>query len=118
VGVLSTQSHPLLPYFLERLEKAGSVQPVLVLDAKDFTAKDQTIFDDRTERVFPRRPLEPFLERHPWTIVPSHNAPECLEFCRASGVGIAINAGTPRRLGSELLGSLAGGVLRVGDLSR
>jgi hypothetical protein len=113
VGVLSTPSHPLLPYFLEGLEKAGTVQPVLMLDAKNFTAKDQAIFDDRTGGAFPRRPLEPFLERHPWTMVPSHNAPECLEFCRASGVGVAINAGTPRRVGPELLGGLPGGIVNV-----
>lgn len=103
VGFLTTRSHPLLPYLLDRFRAdAPEIQPVLLLDEKDFSEKDQRIFEQRTQGAFPSRGTS-FVEEHAHEVVPNHNAEECQRAIRAHGIDLLINAGTPRLVGRDLL---------------
>lgn len=113
IGVLSTRSHPLLPYFLERLAAVPDLEPVVLLDDRDFSAKDAGLFAERTAGAFPPRDPASLLARLAGRTVASHNAPECVAVVRAGGLEVLVNAGTPRRLGPELLAAPAIGVLNV-----
>jgi folate-dependent phosphoribosylglycinamide formyltransferase PurN len=113
VGILTTKAHPLLPYLLERLDTSPLIEPVLAFDEKGFSDKDEAIFRERTAGAFPRKPLNPFLDRHEWLAVPDHNGPECVEHMRGRNVALLFNGGTPRRLTSPLLDVAPFGVLNV-----
>jgi hypothetical protein len=108
VGLLTSRGHPLLPYFLDHVEAFACVEPVLIFDAKDFSAKDAGIFQERTAGAFPPRDLGPYLERYPWIDVPNHNGPECCAYVRDNGVCLLVNAGTPRIIKPALLEAAVG----------
>ena len=113
VGLLSTRSHPTLPYLLDRLAAASGIEPVLILDEKDFSAKDAAIFAERTGGAFPRRAPEASVPRFRTASVGSHNGDDCLAFVRESKLALLVNAGTPRRIGRALIDATPAGVLNV-----
>jgi folate-dependent phosphoribosylglycinamide formyltransferase PurN len=113
IGILSVRTHPLLPYFLERLAAAPELEPVVILDEREFSAKDTAIFADRTAGALAARDVGPYLARVDWKTVPSHNAPECAALVRDEAIEVVINAGTPRLLGPELLAAPTRGILNV-----
>ncbi|MDA0746025.1 MAG: formyltransferase family protein [bacterium] len=113
VGLLTSRNHPLLPYFLDGLNLLSEVEPVLIFDEKDFSEKDIRIFFDRTQGVFPSRDLKPFLDRYRWTTVPNHNGRACCSFVRENGIGLLVNAGTPRIIKPDLLEAASIGVLNA-----
>ena len=112
LGVLSTLHHPLLPYFLDALAPLeATVEPVVLLDRRDFAPKDLKIFEARTQGAFPAREPAEWLKRYRHDTVDDHNA--CGPWMRAQGIRLLANAGTPRRLSAELLRAAAIGVLNV-----
>ena len=113
VGLLTTRSHPLLPYFLDRLESQQGIDPVLIFDQKDFSTKDKQIFEERTRSGFPPRSVAPWLTRYRWTTVQNHNGQECQTFVKAHNIRLLVNAGTPRIIKRELIESVSIGVLNV-----
>ena len=66
LGILTSRSHPTLPYLLDELATVPGLRLTLLFDAKDFSDKDRAIFADRTQGAFPPRdtvPLKPILWR-------------------------------------------------------
>lgn len=113
VGLLVCRNHPLLPYFLDRMENRPGVEPILIFDEKAFSSKDRRIFEERTAGAFPDRETSPFLKRYRWISVPDHNGEECRGFVRENRIGLLVNAGTPRRIRQELLEAAPIGILNV-----
>ncbi len=110
VGLLTTRSHPLLPYLLDELDAIGGIEPLLLLDSRDFGRRDAERFEERTGGAFPARSLPATI----WAAeVDDHNGSACLDLVRACGLELLINAGTPRRIGRELLAAPSTGVLNV-----
>lgn len=113
VGLLTSRNHPLLPYFLDIMETIPDVEPVLIFDEKDFSAKDKRIFAERTEGAFPDRDIAPFLSRYRWATVPDHNGQECQIFVKRHALGLLMNAGTPRIIKPGLIETAAIGILNA-----
>lgn len=113
VGFLTSRNHPLWPYVLRRVEELTDVEPVLIFDAKPFSEKDAAIFRERTQGAFPPLEAASALARLSWVNVPDHNSPACVEFIRTRGIGLLVNAGTPRIIASELLAAASIGILNV-----
>lgn len=113
VGLLTTRHHPTLPYLLDRFETAPEIEPVLMFDAKDFSASDAAMFQDRTSGALPLRAPDTFETRYRTTTVPGHNHDDALAFVRETGLALLVNAGTPRRIGRPLIDSIPAGVLNV-----
>lgn len=110
VGFLTTRHHPLLPYLLDEVAAVGGIEPLLLLDSRDFGRRDAERFEERTGGAFAARPLPQSLFT---AEVGDHNSGRCIDLVRTCGLGLLVNAGTPRRVGSELLAAPAAGVLNV-----
>lgn len=110
VGFLTTRQHPLLSYLLEQVALVGDIEPVLLLDARDFSGRDARLFEDRTGGAFPVRGIRSDLKA---IDVSDHNGPVCLRAVRTHQLDLLINAGTPRRIGPALLAAPRIGVLNV-----
>jgi folate-dependent phosphoribosylglycinamide formyltransferase PurN len=110
VGFLATRHHPLLPYLLEQVAVVGGIEPVLLLDARDFGARDAALFEARTAGAFAPRALESDLIA---LDVSDHNGAACQRAVRTHELDLLVNAGTPRRIGAELLATPKIGVLNV-----
>ena len=110
VGFLTTRHHPLLPYLLEQVAAAGGIEPVLLLDARDFGARDSALFEARTGGAFAPRVFDPALVV---VDVSDHNGAACQRAVRTHELDLLVNAGTPRRIKAELLAAPKIGVLNV-----
>jgi folate-dependent phosphoribosylglycinamide formyltransferase PurN len=110
VGFLTTRHHPLLPYLLEEVASVGGIEPMLLFDAKDFGRRDAALFEERTGGAFPARPVSP---AHWAAEVTDHNSLNCIDLIRTCSLGLAVNAGTPRLIGVDLLAAPTQGVLNV-----
>lgn len=113
LGVLTTRSHPTLPYLLDELATVAALKVTLLFDAKDFSDKDRVIFTERTGGTFPARDTAALFARHACADVPNHNDPLCLNAVSEQGIDLLLNGGTPRRVGSELLLAAPQGVVNV-----
>lgn len=113
LGILTSRSHPTLPYLLDELAAVPGLQLTLLFDAKDFSDKDRAIFADRTQGAFPPRDTAPLFARCACVDVPNHNDPQCLDLVRTRQIDLLLNGGTPRRVGPELLRAAARGVLNA-----
>ena len=113
IGLLTTRSNPLIPYFLEKFEDLSDFEPVLIFDKKGFSENDSEIFRSRTQGRFPEQPIDRYLRKYHWCTVPNHNGKICRTQIRELELGLLVNAGTPRILKSDLLDNLSIGVLNV-----
>ena len=113
VGLLTSQGHPLLPYLLDAITEDGVIEPELIFDEKDFSARDQLIFTQRTEGAFPRRDIKQYLDVFPSVSVPNHNGPQSIAHVTHRKLDLLLNAGTPRLLSEALLRSASIGVVNV-----
>jgi len=116
VGVLSTITAPLLPLLLKELYEKGVDDLVVLFDSRALGAKDLGIFQQRTRGAFDDLgvTLYDFAGRGlPFHFVRSHNGEDGIALARALDCALLINGGTPRKLGSEILGVPRQGVLNV-----
>ncbi len=114
IGLLSTFSAPLLPMWLDACLRHGVTDICVILDSKDFTAKDMNIWHARVGNRFDQAPqLHEVTAGIPIYLVGSHNAPATAELVQSLGLECLANAGTPRKLGSAMLNAARFGVVNV-----
>lgn len=113
VGLLTCRKHPLLPWFLDLMERMPCIEPVLLFDEKALSAKEMNIFGDRTEGAFPCRDIDPYCNRYRWATFTNHNGPECQAFVNEHNLGLLVNAGTPRMIKPDLIKAASIGILSV-----
>ncbi|MBI4327446.1 MAG: hypothetical protein HY674_19605 [Chloroflexi bacterium] len=113
IGILTTRSHPLLPFLLDQMAALTQVRPVLMFDRKDFTAKDRRIFQERTSGAFAVRDMSAIFHQYETVEVKDHNVADCLEYLHSRPLRLLLNGGTPRRLAWPLLQATPHGVINV-----
>jgi methionyl-tRNA formyltransferase len=116
VGVLSTLTAPLLPRQLAALYDAGIDELFVICDSKGFSERDRRIWQERTGGTFDASDsrLSDFARQQlPFFFVENHNDSNCLQLIKSLRLTVAINAGTPRRLSSEVLSATERGVINV-----
>lgn len=113
IGILTTRSHPLLPFLLDQMAALTQVRPILMFDRKDFTEKDRRIFQERTNGAFAARDTSALFRGHETVVVGDHNGADCLAYLRVRPLRLLLNGGTPRRLALPLLQATPQGVINV-----
>jgi methionyl-tRNA formyltransferase len=117
-GFLSTVDAPLLPYFLWHALTQNVDDIVVICDEKTVSDKDKKIWQERTGGRFCLEngcevTLYSFKKNIPFYFVSSHNDAHTLDLMQALGVDCLLNAGTPRRLSSEIIAATPVGVVNI-----
>ena len=109
-AVLAGANDPLTGYYLRAMSERGLRASAVIVDEKTTTAKDLTIFEERTKG---RLPLIPYSteSKTPFHFVADHNSSDALELVRELGVSFLVSAGTPRILKPSMLAITTLGVL-------
>ena len=119
IGLLSTLNHPMLPHYLLALHKEGFSEIRIICDLKALSEKDLSIINERTLGRFKTIENEDAfihsasMNRPAFYFVKNHNAQECIKLIKHLQLDCLVNAGTPRKLGHELLASTAVGVINI-----
>ena len=121
-GFLTDVDNPLLPYFLYEARRAGVTNIFVICDSLRTKQKDIAIWEHRTNGQFcaldgtkiSMAEIDVrFGCRTPYFMVESHNSSNFLLLCKELGLTCLFNAGTPRKLNSEVLSATPIGVLNV-----
>ncbi len=119
VGVLSTVDQPLLPFYLASILSQKIENIVVICDSKNTSDKDKKIWQERTGGYFERvdgggatiyqldGPQIPFY------FVDNHNGDRTLRLINDLSVDVLLNAGTPRKIKSDILRSIEHGCVNV-----
>lgn len=115
-GFLSTVDAPLLPHFIDAAKRNGVNDIVVLCDSKIMTEKDRNLWFDRTAGVFDeyeRSIYDCAGHKIPFYFVGNHNDADCLSIIRELNISCLLNAGTPRKLSSQLINSVPNGILNI-----
>lgn len=119
IGLLSSVTSPLLAPTISAMHRAGLFDLVLILDEKRDSEKDLLIWQERTGGYFEKQPditpsLYAFTQHMPPSyFVANHNSAVSLELIRSLDIGVLVNAGTPRKLKSDILHAVPHGAINV-----
>ena len=116
LGILSTETHPLIKYYLSKFLDRKIKNFILILDKKKTSIKDKNIFNHRTKNYFKNNQnLLKILKKKKikYYLVSSHNSKSCLKLIRSKNIDILANCGTPRKIQKKIIDSLKYGVLNV-----
>ena len=112
VSLLSTLNAPFLGHMIRAFSASGIPIDSVILDSKLESTKDLAIHEERTRGRFPQVPLHEFEAQYiPIFSVAHHSSDVTAELVRKRQIDLLINAGTPRILRSNVLGSPRIGVL-------
>jgi len=112
IAVLGTWDGILVGRFVSALVNAGVAIDCILLDAKETNPRDLSLHEERTRGRLPPVPLHAFAAaRIPLFAMPSHNDTVAADLVRERGVGVLVNAGTPRILKPAMLDAPSIGVL-------
>lgn len=113
-GLLSTIDAPLLGYQLRALIDRKMYPDAIFLDSKTISEKDIGLHEERTRDQMPAIPLHAFEDIGPACyFVENHNSSVSAKLIQRLELDFLINAGTPRKLGMEVLNSTPMGVLNA-----
>lgn len=116
-ALLSTIDSPLLRYFLDSISENGINDVCIIFDKKQVSDKNRNIFFERTNGElgsFGTHNLYNTGDKPiPSYFVDSHNDHRCVSLIKDLGIDCLANAGTPRKLSTELLGASPLGVVNV-----
>jgi methionyl-tRNA formyltransferase len=119
VGVLSTVDQPLLPFYLASILSQKIENIVVICDSKTITEKDKKIWQERTGGSFERvnggnATIYQMEEaRIPFYFVNNHNDDKTRRLINSLSVNVLLNAGTPRKLKSNIFDNVAHGCINV-----
>lgn len=112
VGLLGTRGAPFLVPLAERILGLGVEIDAILLDSKEPSEHEMAVHEERTGGAFPPRPLAELEEALvPCFFVKSHSSSVAARLVRERGIGLLVNAGTPRILREEILAAPSVGVL-------
>ena len=118
-GFLSTIDSPLLPFFLSAVLSNGINNICVIYDSKKNSEKDKKIWLDRTGGTFENvnngnaNVYELAKKQIPFYYVENHNDQNTLDLINNKNIGCLFNAGTPRKLSTNLISSVKHGVINV-----
>ena len=119
VGVLSTVDQPLLPFYLASILSQKIENIVVICDSKTITEKDKKIWEERTGGTFERVNVGNATiyqmedARIPFYFVNNHNDDKTRRLIKSLSVNVLLNAGTPRKLKSDIFDNVAHGCINV-----
>lgn len=119
-GFLSTINAPTLSDFIAGALKHGVTQISVICDAKEFSDKDRKITKQRTGTLFenPAHSISDIYQFSaqqgiPFYFVTDHNAPSTAQLIQDKQIDCLLNAGTPRKLGAEIIQATPFGIVNV-----
>jgi len=118
-GLLSTIDSPLLPFFLSAVLSNGIKNICVICDSKTMSEKDKKIWLDRTGGAFENvdngnaNIYGLAKEQIPFYFVENHNSQNTLDLINNKNIGCLFNAGTPRKLSTNLISSVKHGVVNI-----
>lgn len=118
-GLLTTIDSPVLPLILAYLRLHAVNNVVAICDSKLLSKKDQDIFRDRVgERGLELNGQAPSIYQDsgplvPFVFVDNHNAVHTRQVIEEMRIDCLVNAGTPRKLGGQLINSVRLGAINV-----
>lgn len=121
-GFLTDIDNPLLPYLLYEARKEGVEDIFVICDSIRTKKKDIAIWEQRTRGEFcaldgTKTSISEidvrFGCRTPYFMVESHNSSNFVVLCEELGLTCLFNAGTPRKLTSEVLAATQLGVVNI-----
>tara|TARA_B100000959_G_C14891103_1_gene586753 strand:- start:182 stop:901 length:720 start_codon:yes stop_codon:yes gene_type:complete len=116
IGILSTETHPLIKYYLVKLYNYKIKNLTLIFDRKKTSIKDKKIFNQRTKGYFNVNiNLFSILKNFniEFFFVESHNSNECLNLIKKNKLNYLVNCGTPRKIDNKIIKSCKLGILNV-----
>ncbi len=105
VALVTGRADPLSGYYFQSLSELGCVPKCVVVDRKEWSAKDQAVFMRRTEGRLAPLSAESCGIVSNVIVVDSHNSDEAIRAIQAHECGVVINGGTPRILRTQFLSS-------------
>tara|TARA_B100000575_G_C23129672_1_gene655059 strand:- start:1727 stop:2470 length:744 start_codon:yes stop_codon:yes gene_type:complete len=117
-GILTTFDHPLLPFYLSEIEKKRLKNVSIICDSKIRGKKSTDIWLQRTQASFNDRYREEFQlhnydPQFKFYFVDNHNSIEALKLYSEINLNCFLNAGTPRKIGGELIRNSGLGVVNI-----
>ena len=119
IGLLTTIDNPLLPFFIKGILVQKLNDIIVICDSKMISKKNKKIWFERTGKAFERGDNEKFniytldTEKIPFYFVKNHNNSTTEELIKNLKFDVLLNAGTPRKLSSNILKSTKHGVLNI-----
>lgn len=114
IALLTTINNPLLPWYIDAMVDAGVKDFVCICDSKLLSAKNIKIITDRTNGVLAQKSIYDLkLNRIPFHFVESHNGCESIKLINDLNVKSILNAGTPRKLTSEIINAVEHGIVNI-----
>jgi folate-dependent phosphoribosylglycinamide formyltransferase PurN len=118
-GLLTTIDNPLLPTLTHALLKQDIINFCIIYDSKNLSIKDRLIWDARTGNFFDEMSANylksaSFYELNvPTFHVGNHNDQTTIDLIEEKRIDCLLNAGTPRKLNSELIDSVHHGIVNI-----
>ncbi len=118
-GFLSTIDEPLLPYMMTSALSNGVDNIIVICDKKVNSDKDRRIWQDRTGGSLRRGDDQEITIYNmgdaniPFLFVESHNNQQTKRIINHYGISCLLNAGTPRKLSADIIGSVPNGVVNI-----
>ena len=119
IGLLSTVDQPLLPLYINSILSQNINNIVVICDSKTIREKDKKIWEERAGGAFERAnanrasiyQMEEALI--PFYFVNNHNDHKTQELIYSLSVDVLLNAGTPRKLKSNIFGNVTHGCINI-----
>lgn len=112
--VLARQKDPMLGHYLQAFRRAGLVPQAIIVDEKELSLKDLTIFRERTGgKIQPLELSDILFSGASVHSVTDHNNSDTLDLVSRFAPDFILNAGTPRILKQSLLDASPIGVINV-----
>lgn len=114
ICLLTTINEPLLPYYIESLLHQKLNNLVVICDSKLFTEHDFQVWEERTKGVFSNSNIYNYeAEQIPFHFVKNHNDATTQELIENLGVSVLLNAGTPRKLSTNIINLVKHGIINI-----
>ena len=112
IGLLTYPGSPLLYPTAVELQKLGHSDIVVISDGDEVNQKFVSIISARTEGKAVFHTFSDFEKLHiPFYFVKNHNSEDCIDLIHSLSISILGSCGTPRKLGTDMLKSVALGVV-------
>ena len=118
-GFLSTIDQPLLPYYIFFAIKNHCEELFIICDSKLLSQKDKILWNKRVGNVFysmfkNKKTLFNIQKfKIPFYFVNNHNDKDCIDLINNLQIDCLFNAGTQRKLSSNILKSVKKGVINI-----
>lgn len=114
IALLASPYNPFSMNLISWLRDKKTTFDAVIFDIREPDPRAAEIWTERTGGRMPLLPLETVIPPHvPAYFVDNHNSSVSLELLEKLDIGLAVNAGTPRIIGTHILNTLKTGLINV-----